>query len=82
MRKDIPKDPEFNSDDLNENEMFVLNYVNRKPKVSDSKLANLINDSEHEVNRILSSLKEKKFIERIGSDKSGHWHLLPKGKKK
>ena len=82
MHKDIPPEPEYNSDDLNPNEKIVLEHVSKHSKVSESELANKLNVSRHKILKILNLLEDNKFIERIGSDKDGHWHLIQKGKKR
>ena len=39
-------------------------------------MINMTNYSEAYINKVLRSLKDKKYIERLGSNKRGSWIIL------
>ena len=41
----------------------------------------ITNFSEPYINKIMRSLKEKRYIERIGANKNGYWKVLKQYKK-
>ena len=62
--------------DLNESEIKILFLIkgNNGYKIRD--FMKLTNYSESYINKILRSLKNKEYIERIGANKNGHWNVL------
>lgn len=58
---------------LTDDENKVLELLMRNPRSSSEELAAAIGKSLRTVKRILSSLKSKKLIERVGSTKTGYW---------
>ena len=59
---------------LTEEEKKVLELLKKNPMLSASKMATVVNVSSRSIQRILSGLKSKGLIERIGSTK-GYWQV-------
>ncbi|MDO4960344.1 MAG: putative DNA binding domain-containing protein [Eubacteriales bacterium] len=60
--------------ELSQDEKIILDILSSNPKESASSMAAKINKSERTVQRILKSLKEHGFVERIGGTK-GLWQV-------
>jgi len=58
----------------NEEQLIALLFVD--PAYTYQELANKLNISRKTVSERIRSLKEKKVIERIGSDKKGYWKII------
>ena len=58
---------------LTVDESAVFEFLMKRPNCTSEDIANSIEKSIRTVKRILSSLKAKKLIERIGSTKTGYW---------
>lgn len=63
------------NDKLTKDEIMVLNVIKKDPTFSSKKIGSIINKSERSIQRILKSLKERGFIERIGNTK-GYWRIV------
>lgn len=61
--------------DLNTSEKKVLEIVEKEPYIKLSQIVEVSNLSSRYVDKVISSLKEKGYIERIGSKKSGYWKV-------
>jgi len=55
------------------NEEKVLMLIRDNPKITAKEMSAILDCSVRIVMSVLSALKEKNIIERIGSDKSGKW---------
>ena len=53
---------------------LVLGIIKKDPSTSAKKIGEIINKSERSIQRILSDLKQKRIIERIGNTK-GYWKI-------
>lgn len=62
--------------DLNETEVQILNLIKNDETCKTKDLIRITNFSEAYINKIIRSLKDKKYIERIGANKNGHWKVL------
>ena len=62
--------------DLNESENRILALIRDNNSYKTTDFLALTNYSESYINKILRSLKDKKYIERIGANKNGHWKIL------
>ena len=62
--------------DLNEAEIKILSLIKKNNKYSINNLIKLSNYSRAYVNKILHSLKDKKYIKREGANKNGYWSVL------
>lgn len=60
---------------LSELEKIVLSEIQKNPHITRESLSALTSRSSRTMQRILDSLKEKKIILRIGSNKSGYWKI-------
>ena len=65
-----------NYDDLNNSEITVLSLLKDKNNYTTGDLIRITNYSEPYINKIIRSLKDKKYIERVGANKNGHWKIL------
>ncbi len=61
---------------LFETEKTIIKVLDEEPYFTIPKLASIINKSERQTARIISSLKNKNIIERIGSRKTGYWRVI------
>lgn len=61
---------------INSLEERILSLLIENSRYTSSDLTAKTNKSPRTINRTLSSLKSKKLIERIGSNKSGHWEII------
>ena len=61
---------------LNDNEKLLLEILKENPTATQIKISNTIGISRSTVQRVLSDLTKKGYIERIGSKKFGEWHIL------
>ena len=62
--------------ELNEAEIKILNLMDSNAKYKTKDLVELTHFSERYINKIIRSLKDKKYIERIGAKKNGYWKVL------
>ncbi|MCL2820352.1 MAG: Fic family protein [Oscillospiraceae bacterium] len=61
---------------LSESQRRVLAALKKNPNITAERIAKQCNISESTVKRALSVLKNKEFINRVGSDKTGYWVCL------
>jgi len=61
---------------ISERERMVLDIILKNEKVTAKIIAENMEISERTVKRYLSTLVEKGIVERIGSDKIGHWKVM------
>ena len=61
---------------LSDGERLILGLLSEDPGYTMQKLAVKANVSRKTVSVRLKTLKEKGFIERVGSDRSGYWKIL------
>lgn len=62
--------------DLNESEVKILDLIKNDERCKTKDLIIITNFSEAYINKIMRSLKEKRYIERIGANKNGYWKIL------
>ncbi|WP_078776090.1 AlbA family DNA-binding domain-containing protein [Fibrobacter intestinalis] len=60
---------------LSEKEYLILNSITEQNDITAKELVNKLGFSEKTVKRAISTLKEKGFIVRIGSNKTGFWSV-------
>lgn len=63
-------------DNCTDNELKLLSILKEEPDITQIELSNRLNVSRRTISTLLSSLKNKKIIERIGSDRKGYWKVL------
>jgi ATP-dependent DNA helicase RecG len=57
-------------------ESDILNMLNNNKNLTVSEMAEILDKSPRTVNRAISSLKSKKLLQRIGSNKTGYWKVI------
>ena len=62
--------------DVTLDEMQILSVLKQNPKTTQKQLSMTINKSDRTVKRIISSLQEKGYIERINGKRYGYWKIL------
>lgn len=58
---------------INDSEKLVLDILMKEPTITVAEISERIDKSVRTINRIMNSLKEKKLVERVGSNKDGYW---------
>ncbi len=61
---------------LTARETIVINKMKEQPTISKNELISLTGIPKTSLDRILVSLKEKGFLERVGSDKTDYWKVI------
>lgn len=64
------------NDTVNKTEKSMLELLSANADITVAILAQKTGKSERTIKRALAGLKEKRLIERVGSDKTGHWKVL------
>ena len=64
-----------NIDDLTELEKQILAEISKNPNVTRDILSSITGRTSRHIQRGIDKLKEKGFIERIGSNKTGYWKV-------
>ena len=70
-----PKSGEINGG-ITEAELLMLSLLKQSPSMTNADLAGASGKSERTISRLLATLKNKKLIQRIGSNKTGYWKVL------
>lgn len=65
----------IDSVELNNAENNLVELMKENPKITIKELVELTQYSDSYIKKIISSLKNKKVISRVGSRKSGYWHI-------
>ena len=52
--------------------------IHKNPSINAQEIAEKLSVTKRTAENYLSKLKEAKYIERIGSDKTGHWKVIKK----
>lgn len=60
---------------INASEMEVLNEIINN-NITAQEISDKINKTKRTIERIITSLREKNMIKRVGSDKTGHWEII------
>lgn len=61
---------------LNDTEIKILELIRKNNNITAINIAENIDMTEKTAKRNLKSLKEKGYIERVGSDKTGYWKII------
>jgi len=61
---------------VNDTQKKILKEMRKKPGITYDELAEIVNKSRRTVIRQVKNLREKGLVQRIGSDKSGHWKII------
>ena len=62
--------------DLNETEKIILKEIKSNPNITKREIQEKICKGKTAIDRGISNLKEKGYIERIGSNRKGYWKIL------
>ncbi len=73
--KDLEKE-KIIDDTLNKTERKIYNIIKSNNNVTQLEIAETLGISKITVKRNIATLKEKRFIERVGSNKKGYWKVL------
>ncbi len=65
-----------NFDTFSKNELLIYKAITANPNVTRTDLIKTLDISARTIDRAIKSLKDKGVIERIGSDKTGHWRVI------
>ncbi len=65
-----------NTTKLSFTEQAILKHLQISPELSAKELAGLLHKTSRTIQRNINSLKEKGFLQREGSDRSGRWIIL------
>ena len=57
-------------------ENTIIELIDQNPKVTQKKLSEKLNIPERTLKRIMTEMQEKHEIERVGSNRGGHWKIL------
>lgn len=61
---------------LNNTQIKILELLDEELKITQTILSGKLNFGRTIITRNIKKLKEKKIIERIGSDRNGYWKIL------
>ena len=61
---------------IDENERKIFAIINHSPRATAKEMAEAIGVTVRQCERILSNMKRKGFIVRIGANKGGHWEIV------
>lgn len=64
------------TENCTDNEIELLELLKINPNITQVELSNKLNVSRRTISTLLANLKEKKKIERVGSDRKGYWKIL------
>ena len=65
-----------NRDELEAKEKIILSEIETNPNRSTRELSENLNIPFRSVQRYISNLREKGFIERVGANKNGYWKVI------
>ena len=61
---------------LTDTEIEVYSIIKANPYITTTEIANITGKHRVTISKAISTLKENKIIERIGSNKKGYWKVL------
>ena len=74
-RNNMPLTGEINGG-ITDIELELISTLREHSRLTNSELAKILNKSQRTISRLLSNLKNKKLIERVGSNKTGYWKAI------
>ena len=74
-RNNMPLTGEINGG-ITDIELELISTLKEHSRLTNSELAKILNKSQRTISRLLSNLKNKKLIERVGSNKTGYWKAI------
>jgi len=67
--------------ELNKTQLAILELVKKDRSITISEIASILNLADRTIKRSMDFLKKDGFIQRIGSNKSGHWAVTDRSRK-
>lgn len=64
---------------ISSTEQAVLDAIKKNQKITKLELQKETSLGKSTIDRAIKSLKEKYFIERVGSNKTGYWKIINRG---
>jgi len=64
------------SQSLNHTQQRILSEIRNNPNITKTKLVEVIKLGKTTIDKGISELKKKGYIERVGSNKNGYWNVL------
>ena len=61
---------------ISSSERAVLAAIKKNPKITKAELQRETSFGKSTIDRAIKALKEKCFIERVGSNKTGYWKII------
>ncbi|SHF23708.1 Winged helix-turn-helix DNA-binding [Bacteroides luti] len=61
--------------DMNDREMQLINLIRKEPKITAKDIANILNLSKRQCERIIADLKNKGMLSRRGTNRTGYWKV-------
>ena len=61
---------------VNETQQKIITLIAENPNITAQEIADKMNFTKRKIEYNIKILKEKGFIKRIGSDKTGHWQII------
>lgn len=61
--------------DMNDREMQLINLIRKEPKITAKDIANILNLSKRQCERIIADLKNKGMLSRRGTNRTGYWNV-------
>lgn len=58
------------------NESEILQLIGKNPKITAFEISQNLNITSRQVERLISSMKKKNIIVRVGARKSGEWKII------
>ena len=62
--------------ELNEMSKNIIQILKQNPHINQEDIANMLGVTDRTIRRHYKALIENGFIERVGADKNGYWHVL------
>jgi len=74
--RDLASDNKVNIDsNLNETQNKVLQLIRNNNRITQKEMMNELGVVRATITRTIKFLKEKEYIERVGSDRNGYWNI-------
>jgi len=72
------RDPEKLGEKLGENQIKILELINKNKDISIPQMAEELNISTTAIENNLAKLKKKDLLRRVGPNKGGYWEIIKK----
>ena len=75
MGNKLGNKPGNKSSELNDTQYRILSEIRNNPNVTKQQLAIILNKSKTTIDNGIAALREKRYIIRVGSNKTGYWKV-------